>query len=122
MATYGKYRMGLSDGRRITVEAFSAAVAIGSALRLYRGCKVVECHSGYTEAEAKHEGAMRGQKVLAGHVPYDIPKHEAMPEGVEGMSGPIYSPDAKAPILPSLFNDSKIVEASKKSKSQFDIL
>jgi len=108
--------MGLSDGRRITVEAFSAAVAIGTALRLYRGCKVVECHSGYTESEAKYGG----QKVLAGYVPYDIPKHEAMPEGVEGMSGPIYSPDAKAPILPSLFNDSKIVEASKKSKSQFD--
>jgi hypothetical protein len=116
MSAYGKYRMQLSDGQRIVVEAPSAAMAIGKALRVYLGRTVTECHSGYTEDEAKQESALRGTKVLPGYIPHDIPPHGPILKEPEGLKGGIQS---QVGSHPSLFSDCEIVSESQKAKRQF---
>jgi hypothetical protein len=116
MRAFIKYRVTMSDGTKATIECDNAANAIGKALRLFPMRTVTECHSGYTESEAKLESQLRGEKVLVGYIPYEIPPHEPLPMKQEGASGPIHGQGQKNMTM---FDESKVRSLSKAAKERF---
>ncbi len=63
-----KYRIFLSDGKMIDQDAQNAGEAMETVLRKYRGRKVITCLS--------------GQHSTNGKIEYEVPNHDAIPEGV----------------------------------------
>lgn len=61
--------------RKFTSPAKSAGEAIEHALRIYRGCTVVECYSGNTEEDTVMNRQMSDKLAIAGLITHDIPPH-----------------------------------------------
>lgn len=74
------YRIILDDGKKIEVLSSSAASAIQSALRLYRGRRVNECYLGMKQEDVDFLKAIdHTAKPAVGFVQYDVPDHDPLP-------------------------------------------
>lgn len=104
------YRIILDDGKKIEVLSSSAASAIQSALRLYRGRKVNECYLGMKQEDVDILKAIdHTAKPAVGFVQYDVPDHDPLP--IDDYQ-PIRHKDNTAPM----FDEEEILRESENAR------
>lgn len=111
------YRLRLSDGRRVTIKAYSAADAIDECLWTYRGTTVSECHSGMTREEAEAAAKIDSTVMVSqrGLVSYDIPPHSAVPLTA---TRPTHKRGRLSDASGAMFDDAEILAESKRAKDK----
>jgi hypothetical protein len=110
------YTIILSSGRKVLVNAGSAAAAIEHARWLWRGLTVTGCYSGVKQDDLEQIRRMvADSKPIVGWIDHEVPPHDPIPfDAVKPKSR--WTNDDSLPM----FDDKAIEAESQKAKDKFN--